>query len=109
MRNLWIILALVFLAGIVVAEPVDTIKFYPTIDTTAFQRIEGKWTPTIDTIWKPKISVWLTPAEYDKLMELLHPKWDSISAYILPDWLREGTVTAIDSCIIDTSKISIGW
>jgi hypothetical protein len=51
----------------------DTTKFYPVIDTTGFKKVHGCWQPILDTIWKPKIQVYLTPGEWKKLRELLHP------------------------------------
>lgn len=63
--------------------PYDTTRFYPVIDTVKFvcekwfTRPSGdsghKWIPVLDTIWKPKIQVFLTPDEWKKLQELLHP------------------------------------
>jgi hypothetical protein len=32
----------------------------------------NRWVPILDTIWKPKIQVYLTPDEYKKLQELLN-------------------------------------
>jgi hypothetical protein len=52
---------------------IDTTKFYPVIDTTGFKKVHGCWQPILDTIWKPKIQVYLTPGEWKKLRELLHP------------------------------------
>ncbi len=89
---------------------IDTTKFYPVIDTTEFEKkeirtqqqcghtergtlmkttITYRWVPILDTIWKPKIQVYLTPEEWEKLQELLHPDNS------LKGWIETGTGDAI--------------
>ena len=85
----------------------DTTRFYPVIDTVRFDKIHicgrkhiynshvidsgyYKWVPVLRTIWKPKIQVYLTPEEWKKLMELLHPPRNR------GIWLETGTTDAYE-------------